>query len=245
MSSAITAVVVSGVIAKRGADKAQHALDASTTAQRGIEEQRLAQEQEQYEANVGRYEESVVRSEEKYGARREDLSPYRTAGGNALRGLERLLSGDFNIEEDPGYQFRLQEGYRGLGASQAGRRLGGRAAKEAIRYGQGAASQEYGAGYERKRRTLSDIAGMGINAAGASYGSESTGQITGYGAASAARLSGIEGDYGVNRAGMEGARSAGYQSNISNLSTAWQNYNTPSAPSYSTPLHDQTSDLGW
>lgn len=47
------------------------------------------------------------------------------------------------LSERPGYQFRLAQGQQALERSQVGRRLSGRAVKEALRYGQGFASNEY------------------------------------------------------------------------------------------------------
>ena len=63
----------------------------------------------------------------------------------------------YNMETSPGYQFRLEEGMKGLERSQAGRRLSGRAAKEAMRYGQGYASEEFGNQFSR----LATLAGYG------------------------------------------------------------------------------------
>jgi len=207
MSSAITAVVVGGAVAKRGADKAQHAMDASTTAQRLAEQQGAAQT-------------------------REDFAPYREAGGRALGMLEQMMTGERDISESAGYQFRLDEGYKGLERSQIGRRLSGRAGKEMMRYGSDYASNEYQNEFSR----LQSMANMGQ--ASAAQQAQQTG-------ASTARLSGIEGDYGANRAGLEQGRARDQQQNLSNLSTAWQGYNAPSIPTSNTPLHDQTSDLGW
>jgi len=68
----------------------------------------------------------------------------------------------FNFEEDPGYQFRLAEGNRALdrAASAGGRFDSGRAMKDLLRYGQGFASNEYGAGFDRFQRDRGDRFGM-------------------------------------------------------------------------------------
>lgn len=76
---------------------------------------------------------------------------------------QRTAMGDpYQFEADPGYQFRLQQGESALERAQAagGRRLGGAAVKEALRYNSGLASQEYGNTFER----LSRLAGMGGSA---------------------------------------------------------------------------------
>lgn len=188
MSSAITAVVVKGAIDKRGADKAQHARDYAFA---GMTAREKAAEKQQ----------------------RADFAPYRQAGGKALTRLEALIHGETDISDTAGYQFRLSEGYKGLEASQAGRRLGGRAAKEAMRYGQGMASQEYGAEFNR----LKSMADMGT-AAAAKTASLSAGTT--------ARLGASQLDYGETRAGLEMDKS---QALKRGLSSAWDAYNAPSS----------------
>lgn len=55
------------------------------------------------------------------------------------------------ITDDPGYQFRLEQGQKALERNLAaqGKYLSGAALKELTEYGQGMASQEYGAAYQR------------------------------------------------------------------------------------------------
>lgn len=55
------------------------------------------------------------------------------------------------IAEDPGYQFRLQQGQKAIerAAAAKGGRLGGSTLKELMRYGQGLASEEAGESYGR------------------------------------------------------------------------------------------------
>lgn len=56
-----------------------------------------------------------------------------------------------DFEADPGYQFRMDEGMRGVegGAAARGGLLSGAALKAIQKYGQGLASQEYGNAYQR------------------------------------------------------------------------------------------------
>ena len=56
-----------------------------------------------------------------------------------------------NLEEDPGYKFRLEEGLKAVrrGAAAGSGARSGATMKALTRYGQGAASQEYGAAYDR------------------------------------------------------------------------------------------------
>lgn len=63
--------------------------------------------------------------------------------------MRRFSMSDF--EADPGYQFRMDEGMRGVegGAAARGGLLSGAALKAIQKYGQGLASQEYGNAYGR------------------------------------------------------------------------------------------------
>lgn len=63
--------------------------------------------------------------------------------------MRRFSMEDF--EADPGYQFRMDEGMRGVegGAAARGGLLSGAALKAIQKYGQGLASQEYGSAYNR------------------------------------------------------------------------------------------------
>jgi hypothetical protein len=72
--------------------------------------------------------------------------PNDPAFGSLMR---RFSMQDF--EEDPGYQFRKEEGMRGVEGSAAARGglLSGAALKAIQKYGQGLASQEYGNAYQR------------------------------------------------------------------------------------------------
>ncbi|WP_421883306.1 hypothetical protein [Methylibium sp.] len=130
-----------------------------------------------------------------YDQTREDQTPFREAGTSAigelgtLLGLEtgnpelarfNTLNRKFDFEADPGYQFRMDEGMRGVESSAAARggALGGRALKELTRYGQGYASNEYGNAFNRYQTSqtnrfnrLASLAGIGQTSA------NTTGQI--------------------------------------------------------------------
>lgn len=114
---------------------------------------------------------------------RSNFSPYVTAGKGFLNQLvgeqsdpNSILNRSFNEQEmlnDPGYQFRLQQGQNALNSSLAakGGMLSGAALKAAMNYNQGFASQEYGNAYQRftndknnRFQMLSGLAGMGLNA---------------------------------------------------------------------------------
>lgn len=105
------------------------------------------------------------------------LNPYMTAGGDALTKLGDLANapGFTFSQDDPSYQWRLQQGQEALEASGAARgiRTSGGMLKELTNYAQGAASTEYQAAFNRfmdQRKTnasiYSNMAGMGLNASG-------------------------------------------------------------------------------
>ncbi len=112
-----------------------------------------------------------------YDQSRSDREPWRQAGQGAL---SQLGNPDFNrdftandFQEDPGYQFRMQEGQRALerSASARGRLNSGGTMRAIERYGQDNASGEYQNAYnrfnqDRDRRfsRLSAVAGLGQTA---------------------------------------------------------------------------------
>jgi hypothetical protein len=85
-------------------------------------------------------------------------------------------AGNAIMSQDPGYQFRLDQGNKAINAagSARGRAMGGRTMKELSRYGQDYASNEYGNAYAR----LANMAGMGmgsantLNQSGQNYGAQ-------------------------------------------------------------------------
>ena len=87
----------------------------------------------------------------------QEYAAANTAGGTGV-----LEYGGF--KESPGYQFRLDEGQTALErmAAARGLRLSGGTLKEAARFGDGMASQEYGNYYNR----LAGLAGVGQAAVG-------------------------------------------------------------------------------
>lgn len=115
------------------------------------------------------------------------LNPYSAAGGQALSTLSQLAEtpeDKFNFQfsqDDPSYQFRLQQGQQALQKSAAARGglMGGGTMKALANYAQGAASQEYANAFDRSLKTfdanrasrqqrlgtLSSLAGFGANAA--------------------------------------------------------------------------------
>jgi hypothetical protein len=82
------------------------------------------------------------------------LNPYLQSGNAANTKLSQALQAGFqpgDLTQDPGYQFRLQEGERALQRRMAASGLGqsGAALKAAQEYGQGLADQTYNDAYQR------------------------------------------------------------------------------------------------
>jgi hypothetical protein len=117
-----------------------------------------------------------------YNQNRTDQEPWRNAGVTALGQLTKgtAAGGDFNRDfslsdftKDPGYDFRMREGQRGLDSSAAARggALSGAAIKASERYNQDYASGEYQNAYNRynadrtaRFNRLSSLAGTGQTA---------------------------------------------------------------------------------
>lgn len=156
--------------------------------------------------------------------------PFRQAGMTAQNELLRMLGlgGEagtpgygtigtpFTVEQmqmDPGYAFRMEEGLRALERSAAARTgvLSGPMAKGAIRYGQEFGSQEYGNAFNRALA----LQGARLNALGSLYGA---GQIA------AQQVGQQAGQYGANvgnlLVGAGQARASGYLGQANALSQA-------------------------
>jgi hypothetical protein len=126
--------------------------------------------------------EQDAEAKRRYEMERADLAPYREAGTGALGQITDATKagGDFNRDftmadfvKDPGYDFRQQQGQRGIEASAAARGgvLSGGAMKAIARYNQNFASGEYGQAYDRfnadrdrRYNRLASIAGVGQTA---------------------------------------------------------------------------------
>lgn len=141
-----------------------------------------------------------------YQQQRADQTPYREAG---YRTLAQIMSGvqsggDFDrrfslsdFQQDPGFQFRQQEGEKALqrAAAATGSAYSGAALKALARFNSGLASQEYGDAYNRfntdqsqRFNRLASVAGIGQTALGQtqSAGTSAYGNIASLGANAAA-----------------------------------------------------------
>jgi len=106
------------------------------------------------------------------------LNPYYQTGTQANQRLSDRLMGGFNFNQadlynDPGYQFAVEQGQRGLNTQAAASGLlgSGRALKEATQYGQGMAEGQFNNVYNRnlnkfnvENAALQNLAGQGQTA---------------------------------------------------------------------------------
>ena len=116
---------------------------------------------------VGRYDRAGSDISDTYRQQedkaRAGLTPWRDTGVRSLATLEsKVAAGPGDMERDAGYQFRLGEGMRSLDSSSAARggALSGRAIKEAARYNQGFASNEYDKFNNRFYQSLQPLQSM-------------------------------------------------------------------------------------
>lgn len=148
MSAVATAVVGSAVIGGYASYKAGEA--QKDAAKKGIK------------AEQAMSAENIAFQKEMAEQQRADFEPWRNAGTSALKQLQAgIESGEFdaekfdpsqiNLQSDPGYQFRMDEGIKALDNSAAarGRLLSGAQQKGVNAYAQNVASQEYGNAYAR------------------------------------------------------------------------------------------------
>lgn len=93
------------------------------------------------------------------------LNPFLNAGKQGLNSLQAGFDPS-QIQNDAGYQFRLNQGNQALERSLAARGLGesGAALKAAQDYGQGLASQSYNDAYNQWFQRNAGLAGYGANA---------------------------------------------------------------------------------
>lgn len=229
----IIGAVAGGLIAANGAkkaaktqaDSAQAASDSSLQAQR----------------------ESLAFQQKQADQARADNEPWRVAGGNALSQLAGRTAdgGDFmrnfgmsDFQADPGYQFRLAEGMKGLTNSAAARGglLSGAALKAASAYNQNMGSQEFGNAYSRfntnrdaQYNKLADLAGIGQRASTSNANnSMQLGRDGAMGMMNTAQ------QVGNNMMGAGNARASGYMAQGNALTgalnqgvSAWKNFNKP------------------
>jgi hypothetical protein len=201
-ATAILGSAVLGAAASRSASKTQ----SSAAAQAADVQKSIADQQ-------------VELQREQYRQLREDQTPYRQAGYNALAEMQRTAGnvpgafkfGAGDYQADPGYAFRLSEGQKALDRQAAARGglISGNALRAAVGFGQEMGSQEYTNAFNRyqqeraaKLQPLQSLAGVGqttaanLGAAGAANAGAMGNYLTGGAAAGAAGQVGAANAYG-------------------------------------------------
>lgn len=188
----------------------QQAIDSQTTAT-GQEQSQLAAANQQAQGTIAANTAQT----------RADQQPYMDTGTNALQKLNNMSPSQI-LADDPGYQFRLDQGTQALenSASARGAVIGGGAMTDVNNYAQGQASQEYGSAWNR----LLGLAGIGQTAANTTdqLGQTATGQSVGAttGAANTGATLQQSGQNAITDAitGAANARASGYVSAANSVS---------------------------
>ena len=192
----------------------------------------------------------IAEQRRQYDQTRDDYSPYRAAGAQALGQYQGELNGRTSaadVMNEPGYQFGLDQGQLALDrkAAAGGGRVSGAALKSAAEYATNYATTGYGAAYQRRQdrlNRLASLAGIGQSATGGSAqagqnaSNNISGMITSQGnAAGAGQLAqGNIWSSATNQLGAMGQRWAGqagaFGVNAGSNPNGYQGtYNNPSA----------------
>jgi hypothetical protein len=221
--AAIGGAVLNGAISSHNTNKA---IDAQMDATR-----------ESNAANLQAQREAQEFQQKQLDQARADNAPWREQGVTALNKLAGMR--DFSgadLTSEPGYQFGLSEGMKGLTNSAAARGglLSGAALKASTRYAQDYAGTKFGDAFGRdaiNKNRLATLAGIGQTAAGTmTQAGLQTGANVGTGLlATGARI-------GDNALGAGNARASGYlaqgnalTSALNQGASAWNQYNRPIA----------------
>jgi len=170
--------------------------------------------------------------------RQEDIQrfdPFYSAGKDALGQYRNALADgfEFDMQMDPGYQFRRDQGMDSVQGSVAGRQglLSGAALKAMERFGQNFASNEFSNAFNRqygmhndRLNRLAGLASSGQNAAGMQgAASQNFGSQIGQNSMQAgqAQAQGIANAANAQAAGTVGMANA-FNSGIGNALGAWQ-----------------------
>jgi len=234
MSVVAAAVVGSAVVGAYSANKASKAQAKSAKAGMAAEE-RMSEKNLEFQREMAEQQ-------------RADFAPWREVGQQALDQVWKgVQSGEFDpgkfdpskidLKQDPGYQFRLEQGTEALDKSAAarGRLLSGAQQKALTEYGQGVGSEEYSNAYaryadqyakeaNRKRQKFNILSGLSqggqSSAAGQSQASSQLAQTGGNIMAQTGRAQNIA------QQNVGAARASGYQNQAQVVNQAAQNWLT-------------------
>lgn len=157
-----------------------------------------------------------------YGQARSDLGSIDT---------QSALGSDF--QQDPGYQFRLQQGKQALDRAQSasGGRYSGAALKRGMELNSGMASQEFGAAAQRDAQLRGMQMQQGQNQANLAYG---------YGSQQA----GMQNQYGQNMAGLYGQQAGAAQTYGQGQAGLYSNMGSSLAGVYQTQAGQNLQNSG-
>lgn len=190
-------------------------------------------------------------AQDQYNQTRDDQAPYREAGYDALGQIKtgmadggqfsKTFSGLGDLSDDPGYQFRMDQGMRGVdaGAAARGGVLSGAALKGEQRFGQDYASGEYQNAFNRytSQQTnafnrLASVAGIGQTAANQTAAAGQANVQAQTDATIGAANASASGTVGIGNAVSNGGNSLAnwyqQQQYLSKMGTTGSGYTTPS-----------------
>lgn len=222
MTAVVTAVVgstlVSAYTANQAGKTAAKAADKANETQKEISD------------------ESLLLQKELTEQQRKDFQSWRTMGEQALNSVWSGINngsfdvGKIDVTQDPGYQFRLDEGTKATNNAliASGYNGSGAQGKALTRYAQNYASNEYASAYareleakNRKYNMLSAISDYGLNAAARQGGA--TAQL----ASTSANILGNQATNSANLISSAGnARATGYSNVGAALNQGAKNYLT-------------------
>ena len=119
-------------------------------------------------------EAATAEQRRQYDLSRQDMAPWREAGGQAIGSLSDMLKPGYDHTTSPGYQFRFGEGQRAVEGSAAskGMLMSGGTLKDLTRFGQGIAADDFNQQFNRTasvaaggQQVNGQLATLGANAA--------------------------------------------------------------------------------
>jgi len=163
------------------ANKTRRAAKTQANQMRAAAQQKMAATRGMKQSYTNASNKAVASSQAATNRATKLHEPWRQAGVNALGKLTKLIdSGPGDFKKSVGYEARLEEGNRAMDASSAARggSLSGRAVKEAMRFGQNFATNDYDNFLKRyydSMKPLERMSQSGQNASSAQAGIIQTG----------------------------------------------------------------------
>lgn len=181
-------------------------------------------------------DESIALQREMAEQQRSDFEPWRVAGEAALTQLqEGIASGAFTVGEvdvtqDPGYQFRMDQGVDALDSSAAarGRLLSGAQQQAVTDYAQNTASNEYANAYAREANEKATQYNMlsSLSQGGQSSAAGQAQASSNLATQSTNTLSGLSSDLSNSSYASGQARAGAYSGAATSVNQAAQNWLT-------------------